>query len=190
MKAVIVVVIVLIALGALWYVAGPLITRRTVNEPLPTAEELAHMSSSKLDTIKEEVMQKAAEMPGKVMIEEMPPTNDAEPRAQKSGSFVGADSFHKGSGNAVVYEFPDTSVIVRLENFFVTNGPDLHVLLSESEEPADRDTLGEYLDLGPLKGNQGDQNYTVSDETDISRYKSVVIYCKPFHVVFSVASFE
>ena len=44
-----------------------------------------------------------------------------------------------------------------------------------------------YHDLGKLKGNIGNQNYTVPDGVDVSAQMSVVIYCKPFSVIFSVA---
>ena len=45
-----------------------------------------------------------------------------------------------------------------------------------------------YLDLGKLKGNRGNQNYPIPADVDISIFNSVVIYCKPFAVVFSVAT--
>ena len=45
-----------------------------------------------------------------------------------------------------------------------------------------------YLDLGKQKGNRGNQNYPIPAGTDISTFNSVVIYCKPFTAVFSVAS--
>jgi hypothetical protein len=45
-----------------------------------------------------------------------------------------------------------------------------------------------YLDLGSLKGNIGNQNYEIPAGTDISEYQSVVIYCLPFHVIFSTAT--
>ena len=48
----------------------------------------------------------------------------------KAGQFQDIDSFHKGSGDATIYRGPDGSHLLRLENFEVTNGPDLHVILS------------------------------------------------------------
>ena len=44
-----------------------------------------------------------------------------------------------------------------------------------------------YEELGKLKGNIGSQNYTIPGSIDVDGYGSIVIYCKPFHVVFSVA---
>ena len=70
----------------------------------------------------------------------------------------------------------------------VTPGPDLHVLLVPAEDPASRDDVTGYVDLGSLKGNIGDQNYDIPTDVDIAEYGSVVIYCQPFHVLFSVAT--
>jgi hypothetical protein len=39
-----------------------------------------------------------------------------------------------------------------------------------------------------LKGNVGNQNYDIPDEIDLDQFQSVVIYCVPFHVVFSSAA--
>lgn len=47
-----------------------------------------------------------------------------------------------------------------------------------------------YVDLGKLKGNKGNQNYTIPDDVDVAAQGSIVIYCKPFHVIFSVASLQ
>ena len=121
------------------------------------------------------------------MVREM--MEPASPSAVKSGSFRDADSFHRGSGSAVVYRLPDGSHVLRLEEFRVTNGPDLRVLLAAHPDPEGRsDVQGPgYVELGRLKGNIGNQNYTVPDEVNVSAQMSVVIYCKPFSVIFSVA---
>jgi hypothetical protein len=61
------------------------------------------------------------------------------------------------------------------------------VLLATGSAPTGSADLGEYIDLGSLKGNMGNQNYDIPSGTDLSQYNSVVIYCKPFHVVFATA---
>ena len=109
--------------------------------------------------------------------------------ALKVGEFMDADSIHKGSGTAIIYRGPDGSLLLRLENFSVTNGPDLHVYLSPHPNPTRGGqvrTAGS-VDLGELKGNRGNQNYPIPAGVDVSTVNSVVIYCKPFSVVFSVA---
>ena len=107
-----------------------------------------------------------------------------------SGSFKDADAFHQGSGQAVIYSAPGGGHLLRLEDLDVTNGPALHVILSTHEDPTrgDEVKLPGYADLGPLKGNRGNQNYTIPADVDVSAIRSVVIYCKPFSVVFSVAT--
>ena len=107
----------------------------------------------------------------------------------RKGTFQDADRFHQGSGEATIYRGPDGSHLLRLENFQVTNGPELHVILSPNPAPESRDDVHQpgYLDLGSLKGNVGNQNYEIPADVDVSALSSVVIYCSPFHVVFSIA---
>ena len=130
---------------------------------------------------------------GVAMIQEgTTPAEQASAVKLKSGSFRDADSFHRGSGQATVYRGPDGGHLLRLENLDVTNGPDLHVILSPHQDPIEVSEIkdGGYIDLGKLKGNQGNQNYQIPDDVDISSQQSVVIYCKPFQVIFSVASLQ
>ena len=140
----------------------------------------------------ETTMAALSKMDGEPMAEDMPEMmkeGSGEVVKLKEGDFRDQDSFHKGSGKAAVYRAPDGSHIVRLEDFKVTNGPELHVLLSAHSDPMTRSELKDdgYHDLGKLKGNIGNQNYTVPDGVDVSAQMSVVIYCKPFSVIFSVA---
>ena len=116
----------------------------------------------------------------------------AEVRQITSGDFKDADAFHRGSGQAIIFSAPGGGHLLRLENLDVTNGPALHVILSPHEDPTrgNEVKLPGYADLGPLKGNRGNQNYTIPAGVDISAIRSVVIYCKPFSVVFSVATLE
>jgi len=74
---------------------------------------------------------------------------------------------------------------VRIENLDTDNGPDVIVVLSTNE--AANPALGNYLDLGALKGNKGNQNYVVPAGTDITPYRSVVLWCRRFSVAFGSA---
>ena len=107
----------------------------------------------------------------------------------KAGEFTDADSRHKGEGTGKIYRLSDGSHVFRLESLRVTNGPDLHVILSPHPDPDSREAVKEegYVDLGKLKGNIGNQNYPIPEGIDASTFNSAVIYCKPFHVIFSVA---
>ena len=121
-----------------------------------------------------------------------PTAEPARPTKLKEGEFRDADSFHKGSGQALIYDLPGANPLLRLENFKVTNGPELHVVLAGHPDPerhADLESAG-YVDLGLLKGNIGNQNYEIPASVSLDDKRSVVIYCRPFRVVFSVATLE
>ena len=111
-------------------------------------------------------------------------------QAVAMGSFKDADAFHRGSGTATIYRTPDGSEVLRLEDLNVTNGPALHVVLSPHSDPERSEQVKQegFVDLGDLKGNRGNQNYPIPAGVDTSVHKSVVIYCYPFAVVFSVAT--
>jgi hypothetical protein len=176
-----------------WYLASPLFIDNVVDEEfpidLPSPEELAKMPAEELDKIEDEMLQVAADMPDKKMDDPMPEAASNSPTIVVQGQFQDADSFHKGAGQATIYQLLDSNHVLRFENFEATNGPDLHVLLAKHPAPTSRDQIMEgYLDLGSLKGNIGNQNYDIPAGTDISEYRSIVIYCMPFHVIFSTAS--
>ena len=122
------------------------------------------------------------------------PAQESEPSAValKTGDFQDQDRVHKGKGQATIYLGPDGSHLLRLENLDVTNGPDLHVILTPNQNPKSQGDVKNtgYVDLGKLKGNRGNQNYTIPDDVDVAIQRSVVIYCKPFHVIFSVAQLK
>jgi hypothetical protein len=179
-----------------WYLASPLFINNTVDEAfpvnIPSDEELAQMTTEEKDALEAQVQAASASMPDKVMNDAMPEAvSNAEPVTVVQGQFMDADGFHKGSGTASIYQLPDGNHILRFDDFEVTNGPDLHVLLAAHPNPATSDELHEnYIDLGSLKGNIGSQNYEIPVGTDITQFKSVVIYCMPFHVFFSNATLE
>ena len=198
-----------------WYLASPLFINNTVDEAfpfdlpsqaeldvlsdaemkameaefmaaLPSEAEMASLSPAAQQQLEENVLTAAAVvMADKVMDETMMEAT-AEWVVVGQGQFVGADSFHQGSGKAAIFQQGDQQVL-RFESFNVTNGPDLHVLLATNPNPTNRSDLGDYIDLGSLKGNVGNQNYEIQPEVDVSQYNSVVIYCMPFHVVFATA---
>ena len=101
---------------------------------------------------------------------------------------------HPTSGRASIYQAADGKRDLRLTNFTTSNGPDVHVLLAQSaDESLKQDFVKGDLnrvELGPLKANQGDQNYDLPDSADLSRYDAVVIYCVRFHAVFGVAKLD
>ena len=184
--------IALVAAGALgWWLLSPLFINQTVDDEFPfsaAAVVPAEMTAAEV----EEIMAGMAKVAQPVE-EAMPVMHTpAAPTSLKAGMFRDADRFHKGSGAATLYRVGEDSHVLRLEDFRVTNGPDLHVLLTNHADPQNRDDIHAegYLDLGSLKGNIGSQNYEIPAGADIDAAASVVIYCQPFHVVFSVAPLQ
>ena len=199
-------IIVLPILALAWWLLSPLLVDQTVEEDLPFAAQ-AVVPTDMTRAEVQDVMAGMAKLTRPVD-EPMPDkmtmgaedssggssTTTAPDRAVTAlvlskGTFQGADRFHQGSGEATIYRAPDGSHLLRLENFQVTNGPELHVILSPNPAPESRDDVHQpgYLDLGSLKGNVGNQNYEIPAGADVSALSSVIIYCSPFHVVFSIA---
>jgi hypothetical protein len=205
--AIILVPILALAIAAIvWFLASPLFIDRTVEEKfplpkpqvsgdvkpsLPSPDNIEEMSPEELEKAKEKILAEAALEPPHEMEEAMP-AGSAEPTVIGQGKFKDADVIHKGSGDAKLYKLADGSHLLRLENLNVTNGPALHVYLAKhpSPESAANVTEGGFLDLGNLKGNIGNQNYPVPEGTAITDYKSAVIWCQLFSVLFSPASLQ
>jgi electron transfer DM13 len=116
----------------------------------------------------------------------------SEPEALYTGKLEG--KIHQTSGRATIYKSPDGNEYLRLSDFTTSNGPDVRVLLVRAE---DRTLESEIVkgdldgvEIGALKGNQGDQNYDLPAAADLNKYQAVVIYCERFHAIFGVAKLE
>ena len=174
---IIIAVVIVIPVG--WYLLSPLWINVEVQEELPVAATPVVVEATKaMETVMAE--------PTHSVMEEPLPAVDMTVWAQ--GSFYPVA--HASRGQASIYQLADGSHILRLQNFSVDNGPDLHVYLVPVDPVPD--TVGSeipgYVDLGKLKGNIGDQNYELPADLDLSQFKSVVIWCQPFRVPFSAAS--
>ncbi|GJM15042.1 MAG: hypothetical protein DHS20C13_03690 [Thermodesulfobacteriota bacterium] len=99
---------------------------------------------------------------------------------------------HDGEGLATIYDMGDGNRVMRFTDFAVSNGPDVHVYLVSAPDPMDSKTVkeSEIYELGPIKGNVGNQNYDLGPDVDLDKFKSVVIWCKRFGVNFAVAQLE
>ena len=99
---------------------------------------------------------------------------------EASGSFSG-NSRYDVTGEAEVLGNGTGQRFLRLENFESDNGPDLNVYLFNPNDSSD------FIDLGDLKGNIGDQNYEIPADVDLSVYSEVSIWCVRFGVGFGSA---
>ena len=108
----------------------------------------------------------------------------------REGMFVDADSSHRGSGTATIIELVGGSSVLRFSDFEVTNGPDLEVWLVKADtiEKSSDVTDSEWVSLGQLKGNIGDQNYLIPEEVNADDFATVVIWCEQFSVLFASAA--
>ncbi len=114
------------------------------------------------------------------------PTAAAGPVELASGSFASRE--HETVGTARVLRLPDDRVIVRFEGFATSNGPVLVVWLTKNAALGAEDAFDDdYVSLGPLKGNIGDQNYVIPADVDSTGYTSVVVWCDRFDVPFGAA---
>lgn len=172
-----------------WWLGSPLFLDEEVDEQFPLAA-MALVPSGMAMADAEATMEAALdveEVASDGMVEAMGEL--LAPEALRTGQFRDADSFHTGEGSATIYELGNQERVLRLEDFKVRNGPDLRVLLAKHADPGGRSDVQDvgYVELAPLKGNIGNQNYDIRPDVDLDEFNSVVIYCRPFHVVFAVA---
>jgi len=104
-----------------------------------------------------------------------------------SGSFHSV--MHPTQGTATIYQIGGGSRVLRFTNFKITNGPNVHVYMVAADDAKDNASVRRagFIDLGPIKGNVGDQNYTFGPEVDLSKYRAVSVWCKRFSLNFGTA---
>lgn len=180
-----------------WYALSPLVLRTQTEEASPLALAAtfsgkgmtAGPSAAVREAVSGAVDEKTnAENPTRM-------ENTSEKKAMREGSseftpglayqgeFRGTDDFHFGLGRALLIETEQGQYALRFEDFSVRNGPGLYVYLSPDPEGYTTDSL----ELGKLKATDGSFNYEVPAGTDVTQFKSAVIWCKPFGVLFAVA---
>ena len=124
--------------------------------------------------------------------EPAPFASSTDPQPLYTGRLEG--KAHETSGRATIYKTADGKEYLRLTDFSTSNGPDVHVLLARSDDQSLKQEIVkrqlDSIELGPLKGNQGDQNYDLPASVDFQKYDAAVIYCERFHAVFGVARLE
>jgi len=114
-------------------------------------------------------------------------TSSSNLQAIESGSFHSI--LHPTQGTATVYHVGDDSRVLRFTNFSTSNGPDVHIYMVAANDANDAASVlhAGFIDLGSIKGNAGDQNYTLGSDVDLSKYRAVSVWCKRFSVNFGTA---
>jgi hypothetical protein len=113
-------------------------------------------------------------------------------KAIETGTFHG--KVHQTSGRVTIYQEKDGQLVLRLTHFKTSNGPDVHVILIAAPD-ADDDanflkSSTDRVELGKLKGNEGDQNYVIPAGTDLAKFQTVSIYCERFNANFGAAPLQ
>jgi hypothetical protein len=157
------------AAGVAWFQPQKLLINQRVDEALPVA---ATPTSGALDTS----LSRPGTRPSRL-----------EPTILSTSLFRSLG--HATSGRAVALELADRRHFLRLVNLRTSNGPDLFVYLSRAAVDAPRDTFDDdYVNLGRLRANQGNQNYAIPVGVALDRYQSVVIWCRRFTYAFGAAA--
>lgn len=201
-KKIIYSVVGVLAIIAAVYLVSPLFISTEINEPLPPTltdtvelEEFSKMSEDERIVIatnmtneqKSQMLVQFAELGNNSTLDEyMNLTLNSESNPSlRTATFVGVnDGIHNAEGLAKIIPISNNDNILRLENLKVTNGPDLYVYLSTDKSASD------FVNLGKLKANNGNQNYDIPPETDLSKYNTVLIWCKAFSVLFGSAELK
>jgi len=111
-----------------------------------------------------------------------PPSTQPAVATEFHGAFESRN--HPTSGNALVLGNGTGQRFLRFESFETDNGPDLNVYLVNSAAGG----VDDFVDLGNLKGNVGDQNYEIPPDVDLTIYDTVLIWCVRFSSPFGEAT--
>lgn len=200
-KIVIGIIVTAIAIPLGIYTISPLFINTEINEPLPpllssessigfdkfmamTEDEKIKAAKNMTVEEKDMILRTAAAEQNTTTINETMTMNinQSTQNTDLIGNFMGVgDGIHNAEGLAKILTLSNGYQILRLENFKSTNGPDVHLYLSNNKQAND------FIDLGRLKANIGNQNYQIPLDTDYNKYKYVLIWCQPFSVLFGSA---
>ena len=188
---VIVLAVALVVIGApiAWYLGSPVFLRTELHEPEIAAFETTAAPTAPASAPAPTALpgEAASSPPAVSPASAAPSTAPAwTPEPPRTGRFSGTDDFHFGRGTAILREVEPGRWVVRLEDFAVRNGPDLYVVLSPDPDGySDR-----AIEVGRLKATDGSFNMRVPEATDVSRVRSVLIWCRQFSHLFAVAPLE
>jgi hypothetical protein len=93
---------------------------------------------------------------------------------------------HAARGDAKAIRLAQGGRVLTLTEFEVDNGPDLRLYLVAGPATTEGE-VDDFVDLGGLKGNKGNQQYELPGGLDLERYSTVVVWCRAFSVLFARA---
>ncbi len=104
-----------------------------------------------------------------------------------SGNFVASE--HPTTGMAKVVTMNGKNYLKFDRAFKSDAGPDLYVLLHRQGTPKNY-KKEDYISLGLLKNVTGSQMYEIPADTDLSTFKTAVIWCRQFNATFGYANLK
>jgi hypothetical protein len=128
-----------------------------------------------------------------VRVDEAAPVQEQATTAERLATGTLVSHEHETSGKVEVRQLAGGSATLRLTDLRTSDGPALHVWLSDQPvKPGDWKNLddGRHIDLGDLKGNEGNQNYAIPAGTDLDAFSTVTIWCERFSVSFGAAELK
>nr|CEL21137.1 Probable secreted protein [Kibdelosporangium sp. MJ126-NF4]CTQ96298.1 Probable secreted protein [Kibdelosporangium sp. MJ126-NF4] len=174
---------------ALWaFQPWKLFTSSTIDEALPVSGPVAAADQARPGT--SQPAPPSASPPSASTPSALAPSAPASPKELASGTFVSQE--HATSGKAAVLELPDGQRVLRLTELSSSDGPDLHVWLTDAAVSGDWSKYddGRQVKLGKLKATHGNQNYVIPPGTSLDGLRSAVIWCDRFNVAFGSASLQ
>ena len=159
-----------IAFGSYWFQPWKLWTNTTVHDNLPAVAVAPTMP-----TPTGHILSASDALPGPVLL--------------SRGTFITHE--HGTSGMVSIIRYPDGKRALAIANLRTSEGPDVHVWLTD--QPVTKDGWhvfddGRHVSLGSLRGNKGNQLYTIPDDVDLTGLISVSIWCDRFNVSFGAAA--
>ena len=164
--------VALVAAGAFgWWTISPLFLTTTLSEDLPARATATAAAPT-------------AGAPTAATAKTAPTVAPAGPKVLSMGQLQRVDDLHRGTGPVSLIEL-DGKTYLRFDNVAIQNGPDLHVYLARGMGGAYDGSRDLYL--GGLKATNGSFNYELPAGTPLADYKSVVVWCRAFTVLFTWA---
>ena len=173
---------------------------RPVFDDLPSNLQTIYLTLRQENSIIAEALVTARLTPPERLIEDMPNVSNAVRITQTTFAPVVLlptetkreipfyQELYEAFGEVSIYRYPDERLLLRLDNFSVVHGPDLRVYIVVLRDPLNAEEVGiDFIDLGALKSNSGNQNYDIPRGLAIRQYGSIVIYDRLSGHVFGVA---
>lgn len=128
-----------------------------------------------------------------------PQSDDPQSKATENFGLLASGTFRSGEhptqGAVMVLDDEGTPIVYFDDEFQTAAGPDLVLVLHVSNDvlggtspPAYALQEGDYVEIAPLKANQGEQKYSIPAAIILENYNSIAIWCRTFNATFGSAS--